>query len=197
MSLFEITDNFSELFEQFDAISEYEFPQNEKGDYVDDDGNVISDVAAAREEMLQAWFDTLTGIEEEWGLKAENVAVYIKSLAAEAAAMKAEESKLKVRRISKENSVERLKRYLMDCMDKINVKKFDMVRANISIRNNAESVEILNDIALINWAQKNNHEDLLKYTLPEIRKSDVKKLLQNGADIPDARLTRTQSLIIK
>lgn len=33
--------------------------------------------------MFEAWFDTLSGIEEEFDLKAENLAQYIKCLKAE------------------------------------------------------------------------------------------------------------------
>ncbi len=72
----------------------------------------------------------------------------------------------------------------------------DTPQAVISIRNNAESVLIDNEAALILWAQERN-ENLLKYSQPEIRKNEVKALLKAGEEIPEARLTRTQSLLVK
>jgi hypothetical protein len=67
----------------------------------------------------------------------------------------------------------------------------------ISIKNNAESVEISDTEKFIKWAHDNDRDDLLKYTDPEIRKSAVKPLLQDGEKIPFATLTRTQSVVIK
>jgi hypothetical protein len=39
--------------------------------------------------------------------------------------------------------------------------------------------------------------ELLKFSAPSIKKTDTKRLLQKGEDIPFVHLTRTQSLIIK
>lgn len=39
--LFDISQDFETLFDQFDSISEYEFELNEKGEPIDDDGNVV------------------------------------------------------------------------------------------------------------------------------------------------------------
>ena len=98
----------------------------------------------------------------------------------------------------KEKQAERLKDYVVKCMDDIGVKKIDGIRAACSLRNNAESVEVINDIEFINWAQANDRDDLLKYELPTIKKTPLKKELQQGAKgIPGVRLTRTRSLIIK
>ena len=148
--------------------------------------------------MVEAWFDTLTGIEEEFGAKAENIAVFIKNISAETEAMRAERQKLSARIASREKQAERLKEYLMKCMDDMGIKKLDTVKANLMLRYNAESVEVVNDIEFINWAQSHDHDDLLKYELPSIRKTPLKKELQAGNEnIPGVRLTRSRSLIIK
>ena len=55
--LFDISQDFETLFDQFDSISEYEFELNEKGEPIDDDGNVV-DPETAKAEMFEAWFDT-------------------------------------------------------------------------------------------------------------------------------------------
>ena len=64
MRLFEYADNFADLFDSFDAIAEFEPQTNENGEYIDDDGNIIDDLADFKKSMLQAWYDTLDGIEE-------------------------------------------------------------------------------------------------------------------------------------
>lgn len=195
-SLYEMTRDFEGLFEQYEAIADMEFASDGNGGYIDDDGNPV-DPAAAREEMVQAWFDTLDGMEQEIQNKAEAVAIYIKSITAEAEIIKAEENRLRSRRQSKEKAAERMKKYLMDCMTAAKLKKIDMPRAAISIRNNAEAVEITDESSFIAWAQANDRDDLLKYSAPEIRKTFVKQDLKAEKDIPYAKLTRSQSVIIK
>lgn len=198
MKLYEISDTFRELFDQYDVLSTYEFNVDEQGRAVDDDGNVIPDPDAARAEMIEAWFDTLTGIEEEFGEKAESVAVFIKNISAETEAMRAERQQLSARISARDKQLEKLKDYLMRCMDDIGVKKLDGIKAKITLKNNAESVEILNDIEFINWAQANDRDDLLKYEMPSIRKTPLKKELQSGLEnVPGVRLSRSRSLIIK
>ena len=192
-----MTRDFEGLFEQYEAISDVEFASDGNGGYIDDDGNPV-DPAAAREAMVQAWFDTLEGIEEEFGDKAENILVFVKNLTAEVEEMKSEKSKLTARISAKEKQAERLKDYIVKCMDDISVKKLDGVRAACYLRNNAQSVEITNDIEFINWAQDNDRDDLLKYELPSIKNTPLKAELQQGKkDIPGVRLVRTRSLIIK
>lgn len=198
MRLYELSDTFRELFDRYEAISTYEFDKDDQGRYIDDAGSVIPDVDAARAEMVQAWFDTLEGIEEEFGDKAENILVFIKGLVAEAEEMRIERARLTARISAKDKQAERLKEYIMKCMDDIGVKKLDGIRATCSLRSNAESVEVLNDIEFINWAQANDRDDLLKYEMPSIKKTPLKKELQAGTEsIPGVRLTRSRSLIIK
>ena len=193
--LFDISQDFELLFDQFDAISEYEFPLNEDGEPVDDDGNVINP-EIAKEEMLEAWFDTLSGIEEEFNFKAENLAQYIKCLKAESQDIDEEIKKLKARRDSRNKRIECLKAYLMNCMKAIGISKIDMPRARITIRNNAPGLKIENEVEFINMLQGNGRDDLLKYSLPEIRKSEIKKLIKAGEHFDGARLEAGQSVII-
>lgn len=193
--LFDISKDFEVLFDQFDAINEYEFEVNENGEPVDDDGNVVNP-ETAKAEMLEAWFDTLTGIEEEFDLKAENLAQYIKCLKAEAEDIDNEMKKLRARRDSRNKRIERLKAYLMECMETIGVSKIDMPRAKISIRSNAPGLKIDNEVDFINMLQDSGRDDLLKYSLPEIKKADVKKLIKSGEKFDGARLEASRSVIV-
>ena len=89
-----------------------------------------------------------------------------------------------------------MKAYLLNSMQELGRKKIDMPKAVISTRNNAPSLVIDDELSFIDWAQ-NNNDDLLKYSQPEIRKSDVKKLYNAGEKIPFVHTESSTSLIIK
>ena len=128
---------------------------------------VASDVEQERRQLL----DT---IEAEFNDKAENIAVYLKSLYVEVAAMHDEERTLRARRLIIEQRAERLKKYMIASMNAIGLKKIDMPRARLTIRKNAESLVVDDELSFIKWAQENAQE-LLKANLPDIRKTDTKK----------------------
>lgn len=197
MKLYELSTDFSRLFDDFDAICSYEPEKSESGDYIDDGGSIIEDLAAYRQELQEAWFDTLDGIEQEFEDKAENVAAYIKSLKAEADDLKEEEAALNRRRKVKENQIDRLKDYLLHSMMTINRTKIDTPKAKLSIRNNAESVRFDDENEFITRCELAGADDFLRYKKPEIDKTEVKAALKRGEQIEGARLIRTQSLIIK
>ena len=197
MKLYELSTDFSRLFDDFDAICSYEPEKSESGDYIDDGGSIIEDLAAYRQELQEAWFDTIDGIEQEFEDKAENVAAYIKSLKAEADDLKEEEAALNRRRKVKENQIDRLKDYLLHSMMTINRTKIDTPKAKLSIRNNAESVQFDDEEQFIRLCLARGQDDYLRYKDPELNKIAVKKALQSGMEIDGARLIRTQSLIIK
>ena len=194
-SLYEMTKQFEELFNSYEAIVDMQFAPDGEGGYLDDDGNPV-DPAAVREEMAQAWFDTLDGMEIAIQEKAESVALYIKNLDYEIKAIKSEKSRLDARLKSKEKSCKNMLEYLKNCLEAAKLKKIETPRAAISIRNNPESVEITDEKSFIGWAQDNN-DDLLRYKDPEVNKTAVKQLLKAGEEVPFAKLIRTQSLNIK
>ena len=194
-SLYEMTKQFEELFNSYEAISDMQFAPDGEGGYLDDDGNPV-DPAAAREEMAEVWFNTLETMEADIYDKAENVALYIKNLDYEIKAIKSEKSRLDARLKSKEKSCKNMLEYLKNCLEAAKLKKIESPRAAISIRNNPESVEITDEKSFIGWAQDNN-DDLLRYKDPEVNKTAVKQLLKAGEEVPFAKLIRTQSLNIK
>ena len=194
-SLYEMTKQFEELFNSYEAIVDMQFAPDGEGGYLDDDGNPV-DPAAAREEMAEAWFNTLETMEADIYDKAENVALYIKNLDYQIKAIKSEKSRLDARLKSKEKSCKNMLEYLKNCLEAAKLKKIETPRTAISIRNNPESVEITDEKSFIGWAQDNN-DDLLRYKDPEVNKTAVKQLLKAGEEVPFAKLIRTQSLTIK
>ena len=197
MKLYDYADQFEELFDSFDAIADYEPEMNEDGQYIDDDGNIISDIDAYRAEMQTAWFDTLDGIEGEFDMKAENIACFIKQLGEDLELLKKHKSAFERRRKAKENQLERMKTYLIDCMNKTKRTKIDMPKAKITVKNNAESAQFISEKEFIKMCMSKGLDDYLRYKDPEINKTAVKSALKSGQIIPGAKLGRTQSLIIK
>ena len=193
--LFDISADFADLFDQFDAIEEMEFDTDENGKPMDADGNPVNP-EFVKAELRQAWFDMLDGMEQEFTLKAENTAQYIKCLKAEAEAMDTEIRKLQQRSKSRKNRIDWLKQYLMQCMEMMRLKKVDGVQARIAIRNNAPSVKIVDELALIDELERNGHDDALKYQMPEIRKTALKGLLKSGEQLENAVLESSKSIVI-
>ena len=176
MKLYELTNDFAQLFEQFDEISE-----------LGDD----------TEEYQQAWFDTISGIEEEFEVKAEQIAAYVKALKAEAEALKAEEAFLAKRRKTKEKQAERLKKYLLESMQAIGRKKIDRPMAVLSVRTCPESVRFGDEKAFIDACMNSGHDEFLRYKTPEIDRAAVKEVLQRGEKVEGAYLARDQRIDIK
>lgn len=178
MKLYELTGDFTDLYDRFEEINSWEPDTDENGQPIDDNGNVIENVIAFKESMLQAWFDTLDGIEELFEDKAVNIAMYIKELRSEAEQLKAEKMKIAKRQSQKEKAADRLEKYLLNSMQAIGRKVIDRPQALIKIKLNPESTIIENELAFIDWAESTNHDHLLKYNQPSIKLNDVKALIR-------------------
>lgn len=197
--LHELSENYERLFNEFDRINgvENELTQLENGMYVDDSGNVIPDVVEYKEELLQAWFDTLDGLEGEIEEKVESLACYQKELIARAAAISAERKKLELREKREASKAKSIASYLLDIMARINRRKIETPKAVLSVSDGRESVKVADEQALISWAQENGRNDLLNYKQPEISKKAVKAALSNGEDVPYASIEKKPSITIK
>lgn len=183
MKLYELTNDFTQLFDRFDEISK-----------LGDD----------TEEYKQAWFDTLSSIEEEFEVKAENIAAYIKELTAAAKYLKAEEEALSKRRKAKEKQAEWLKKYLLESMQDIGRTKIDRPMAVLSVRNCPESVKFQDEKAFVDACMASGHDEYLRYKTPEIDRTVVKEVLQRGdksdseyLTLSGAYLDREQRIDIK
>lgn len=197
MKLYEYAETFAQLFDSFDAIADFEPDTNEDGQYIDDDGRIIPDLDAYRADMQTAWFDTLDGIEGEFDIKAENIACYIKQLEGDLELLKKQKAAFERRRRAKENQLEGIKKYLLECMQKTKRQKLETERAVITVRNNAESAQFVSEKEFIRMCMNGGLEDYLRYKTPEINRTAVKSALKSGKLLPGAELKRSQSLVIK
>ena len=197
MKLYDYAEQFEGLFDSFDAFADYEPVTDENGQYIDDDGNIIPNLDAYRAEMQTAWFDTLDAIEGEFDIKAENIACFIKQIEGDLELIKKQKAAFERRRKVKENQLERMKDYLLECMNKSKRSKIDMPKAKITVKNNAESAKFDSEKDFIKMCMSKGLDDYLRYKDPESNKMAVKSALKSGQIIPGARLGRTQSLVIK
>ena len=82
------------------------------------------------------------------------------------------------------------KNYIKMCMEKMGVKKIETSNGNISLRKTPESVELIDEEII---------PEKFKTTvqLEKISKTDIKKALQEGEEVPGATLKRRMSINIK
>lgn len=196
-NLYNLTGSFVDLYDRFDEIDSFEPDWDENGSPIDSDGNVIDDVVELKEAMLTAWFDTLDGIEEEFEIKAVNIAIIVKNIKAEAEQLKAEKLRLAKRQAQKERAAERLEQYLLNSMQAIGREKIDKPQAVIRLKKNPESTVVDNEKSFIEWAETNGYNDLLKYKDPEVKKKEVKDLLKRNVELPFVHLERKTKIDIK
>jgi len=111
--------------------------------------------------------------------------------------LKKEKASIDRRKKAKENQLESMKRYLLECMKKTKRLKIETPKAKISVKNNQETSRFENEKAFIKMCMEKNLEEYLRYKDPEINKTAVKNALRSGEIVPGAQLERTQSLIIK
>lgn len=194
--LFDYAETFDQLFASYDSIANWEPDTDADGNFIDANGNIIENVVVYKEQMLQAWFDTLEAVEGEFDVKAENLACYIKQLKAEAETLKKEKLAFAKRQAQKEKQAEKLTKYLLSSMQAAGKTKIDMPRAVITVKRNAPSLVISDELGLVDWLMKNN-DKLLKYEMPTVKKAEVKKQLKAGEEIPFVQLESKSSVTIK
>lgn len=121
--------------------------------------------------------------------KIESVALYRKTVAAEADAIRAEIKALKERRDAKDRKVEALDRYISGTMQNIGKNSFETARVALSFRS-SEKVEAT-DEALIPAAYWRETVER------EIDKAKIKAAIKAGETVPGAEIVRRQNLQIK
>jgi len=137
--------------------------------------------------------DDLDSVELSFNDKVDNCVMYVKSLEAEAAAIKAEEQNIAARRKAKENQAESLKRYVARCFDMTGKKKFETPRCKLSWRESSR-VEVY-DEAIVPDDFK-----VVKTTVSVDKRRIATELKDAGDEefsIPGATLVRSRSLQIK
>jgi len=137
---------------------------------------------------LQAFYDTLDGLQGEIGEKLENCAAVVKTIDAEAEAIAAEEKRLATRRRALQNSADRLKAYMRDGMDAAQMVKHKGKLFTISLQDNPPAVVVDDEASL--------PRDYCRVKV-EPDKTAIKDALKNGVEVPGVHLEHTKSLRIR
>ena len=108
-------------------------------------------------------------------------------------ALKNEEKRLKERRLAMERKDDRLMQILdRECAG----QKTDCGVATICYRKTTR-VEVSDDQTAIAWLMENGHDNCYKQPAPEVSKSEVKKLLQGGTEVPGLTLVQDLSCSLR
>lgn len=151
-TLYEITGDYLSLLELLEA-----------------DGNID----------LQAFKDTLEGIEGEFEIKADSYARVLKELTAEAGKYDAEIQRMIARRDSLNNRSKMLKQYLYESMKATGKTKFktDLFSFGIQKNGGLQPIEIVPDVAIPD-----------EYCRKEPDNTKIREALKNGVELPFAVL---------
>ena len=147
---------------------------------VDDEGEIL-DVEA---------FEALQMERTE---KAANMALWALSMKEEQELIRGEIKRLQGRLAAAERKEKGLKEFLGIILGG---EKLKTPLVTVSYRA-SEAVEITDEAAVRGFAELNGYDDVLKYREPEISKTAVKKLIQDGVEIPGAVLESRVSTVIK
>ena len=138
--------------------------------------------------------EKLDALQMEREAKLEGVALWVKDLKAEAAAVKEEADKLTARKKALDNKIDGLKEWLKYALQG---EKLKTPRCNVYYTYNLK-VAVADEGKLINFLQiQDNPDRFLKFHEPELRKNEIKQALKDGEKIPGAKLEETESLVIK
>ena len=108
-------------------------------------------------------------------------------------ALKEEEKRLKERRAALERKDDRLMAILdRECAG----QKTDCGVATICYRKTTR-VEVGDDETAVSWLMANGHNNCYKVTAPELSKSEIKKLLATGTEVPGVALVQDLSCSLR
>ncbi|EGO2729428.1 siphovirus Gp157 family protein [Enterococcus faecalis] len=132
--------------------------------------------------------DTLDSINDSIDLKVENTAKVIKELESTSSIVDTEIKRLQARKKALSTSVDNLKGYLQQEMEKVGKTKIKGELFNVSIRNNQASVKITDEKLI--------PSGFLIPQPPKVDKKALKEELKHG-EVEGAELVRTKSIQIR
>ena len=138
--------------------------------------------------------EKLDALQMERKRKLEGVALWIKDMKADAAAVKEEADKLTARKKALENKMEGLKAWLLMALDG---EKLNTPRCKV-YQTHSQRVSVTDEGKLFEYIYSTTAPGMfLRYKDPELNKDEIKKALKDGTIIPGAELEETESVVIK
>lgn len=148
----------------------------------------VLDLITDNEVEHEGFADTLESIEDAIEVKLNATAIIIKTLEAQAKAIKEEEDRLKKRRSALENNAKRLKVYAQDALESVGLDKVKGDTFTLRMQNNPPSVLLMDD--------KQVPDKYLVEVQPTVDKKALLEDLKNGLAIDGAELKQGRSLRI-
>ena len=137
--------------------------------------------------------DQLSALQMERSSILEYLAKLVIDIRSDVDSLKAEEKRLKERREKLSSREQRL----MQILDReCDGQKTDCGIATISYRKTTR-VQVDDAVLAIQWLMKNDHSDCVRLHEPEISKSDVKKLITSGTEVPGCAVVQDLSCSLK
>ena len=156
------------------------------------DQDILDCVDMETGEILDA--EKLTALQMERERKLEGVALWVKDLSAEAAAVKEEADKLTARKRALDNKITAIKSWLLIALDG---EKLKTPRCNV-YQTHSQKVVIDDEKALIDMFMTTPFgEKFLRIKEPEIDKNALKDSMKQGFEFEFAHLEETESVVIK
>ena len=138
--------------------------------------------------------EKLDALQMERERKLEGVALWVKDLNAEAAAVKEEADKLTARKRALDNKIASLKAWLLWALDG---EKLKTARCNV-YQTHSQKLAVADESELINAIQTlDEPERFLRFRAPELKKDEIKKAIKDGWTFVGASLEDTESVVIK
>lgn len=149
-------------------------PDPETGEITGDFDSVIEEIEALQMERSRIL---------------EYLAKLVLNARADIIAVKAEEERLRDRRRKSEAKAERIMEILKrEC----NGENTDCGVATVKFRA-TEKVEVEDSALAITWLMSKGYDSFIRRKEPEISKTDVKKLIKSGVEVPGAVIVKEQS----
>lgn len=141
------------------------------------------------QEDSQIIADTIEAESYPLETKAQNVAYAIRTLEANAAAIREAEKQMAERRKAMENRAQRIREYLQTCMEVANVSKIECPHFALSIKANPHAVDVF-EPALI-------PAEFMVQPAPVVDKTAIKAAIKAGREVPGAMLVQDKRLDIR
>lgn len=138
-------------------------------------------------------YDEIEKLQLERDRIREGIACHVIGERADILALQMQEQKLREWR-------QRLERHMyrtMDFLEEISHGEgLVSDRVSITFRRSTGKVVVQDEAKLVEWA-KANHNDLLTYKEPEIKRAAIKAAIQSGEDIPYASIDTTPTMSVR
>ena len=152
--------------------------------------NELLDMLESGEYTLDDLHDTIEMIDGEFDEKAVKLALVISMEKGESEKIKTQIDRLTALKKYRDNNVKRLKEYLLGQMQAVNKTTIKSPLTVISITNSPEKIDEedprwgVGGQVFVEWAQKNNRDDLLYFYDPDPDKKAIKAALDAGEVLP-------------